>query len=218
LNSPFSPKRLPIDGEGHVFSPDGPWATVVGLCRFDEPADVREFPGDKVKISTASNSEPVPVLVPEVVGEYKTQGFHWNMRYRVRDFTRDEVIQMFVAAGVDMDWALEQMTVQITGPPVEIPPCTDITMRFSPSFRSVSLRPVFKVMEFNMDHQPYWNEWFVDTVVLDRTTWRDWGPEWKEIFSSQYQITGIAEILTGNQLESVAGVVDYSFERQPQCP
>jgi hypothetical protein len=206
-----------MDGEAHVFSPNGPWATVVGLCRF-ETADVREFSGVEVEVGTASNYQPVPVFVPEVVGEYETQGFKWNMRYRVRDFTRDEVIQMFVAAGVDMDWALEQMTVQITGPPVEIPPCTDITMRFSPSFRYVSLRPVFEVMEFNMDYQMYLSQWVEDTTVLRYKNWRNWGLEWKEIFSSQYQITGFAEILTGNQLEPVVGDVKYSFERQPLCP
>jgi hypothetical protein len=182
LNSPFSPKRLPPVEEISVFSPNGPWATVEGLCDFDK-VDVREFSGDEVEIGTASNPEPVPVLVPEVVGEYKTQGLKWNLRYRVRDLTRHEVVQMFVEAGANMDdWALEQMTVQITGPAVEIPPCTDVTMRFRPSFRSVSLRPVFLVSRFGMDYQPYLSKWFIDVVARFRPSWRDWGDEWSSIF------------------------------------
>jgi hypothetical protein len=224
LDSHFCPKSL--RGNNVIrpeFSPNGPWAIVSGICTF--PIEVsRTIHGEQAELGTASNSKPTSKSVPGVIGEYETEGIKWNTSTRqVRPLNRPEVVEMFKNVPLDLNfqWAVDGFIAQITGPPTVVPPCTDIIMKFTPSVRVVSLVPVFHVGLYKMDLSGRMNKWVYETLVLAYDSWRDWGEEWMDIFCGDYLITSMANVLTDGPdgLEpTVAGVVDYDFERRPQCP
>jgi hypothetical protein len=206
----------------HNFSPNGPWATVTGECNFPIAAS-RTFDGDQAELSTVLNSGPTPKFLPELVEEYEAKGFKWNMTYGERELERPEVLEIFqhAAVAVNFQWTLDAFSAQIKGQPTVIPPCTDMTMKFTPRIGYITLRPVFHVVEYRMDISGVMNKWVYDTQQQVYNSWRNWGAEWMEIFANAYVINGMAELLTDGPdgLEpTVEGVVDYYYERLPQCP
>jgi hypothetical protein len=225
LNSPFAPKsRLGTTYGIPEFSPNGPWAIVAGRCIF--PVGVsRTINGAQVELGTASNPETTPKILPgRVVGEYETQGFKWNMTSEIRELGRPEVLGIFLPAVVarNVQWAVNAFSAQITGPPTVIPPCTDMTVKFTPWIAFVTLVPLFQVDGYWMDISGRMNRWIDDTQVRGYNSWRNWGADWMGVYANALQINGMAEILTHggpDGLErTVRGVINYDYERQPRCP
>jgi hypothetical protein len=213
--SPFSPKELERGDRVSVFSPNGPWATFQGRCSFRRRT-ISTFNGNEVELGTGSNPEPQPLVLRGVIGDYETQGLKWSTTQESSvDLEEPDVVKMFAVA----DWATARFTTLITGQPTVIPPCSDIIMTFRPSFRYVVMYPMFHLSYYEDDLSGRTNEWMSDTQVQRSNSWRHRGGAWMAIFSQEYQINGRAEVLTGaTNLETVAGVVDYYYERQPQCP
>jgi hypothetical protein len=213
VTSPFAPKKV---GKFQipVFSPNGPWATFRGECSFRRRT-IAAFNGNEVELGTGSNPRPQPERLRGVIGEYETQGLKWSTTQEISvDLKGPDVIKMFAIP----DWATERFTKLITGQPTVIPPCRDIIMTFTPSFRYVVMYPVFQLTYYEDDLSGRINKFEKDTEVQRSNSWRHWGGEWMAIFSSEYEINGRAEVLTGAYLETVAGVVDYYYQRQAQCP
>jgi hypothetical protein len=209
-----------------MFSPNGPWATVAGECTY-QTAEIITFAGSEVELGTASNSEETPKFVPGVIGKYPAKGLRWSftdnrnvLGLRQRDVTRIFTYQANPRVTHD-DWAISPFLAQITGQPTVIPPCRVLTMGFAPQFRSVTLRPVFHVTLYRRDISGRINEDMSQTNVRDFQSWRGWGNDhWQEIFSSKYSLQGIAEVTKEDSEleETVSGIVNYYYERLPQCP
>lgn len=223
LASPFSPKiERQVKDTTYTFpafSPNGPWAIVSGQCIFPIEAS-RTIDGPQTKLGSASNSEPTSEFISEVVGEYQTQGFKWNMTYEERVLDEPEVLELFkhVPVALNFRWAVDPFLAEIKGRPTVIPPCTDIIMNFTSWLEYVTLSPVFHVDEYRMDMSGHMNEWKYDSIVVVYDSWRNWGEEWMDIFDEKFEINGMAERLTDGPESTVEGVVVYDFESQPQCP
>jgi hypothetical protein len=210
-----------MDSSGVVsclFLPNGPWVTIFGHCVFPVLRTTR-YNGVEVELGTASNAEPTATIYNQVVGEYETEGFKWNTTFQVRQLLVAEVILIFRETSVYMaGWAIQPLPALVRGPPTVIPPCTDMTMKFTPTLQAVTLFPVFELSAFTVDTSGRTNFWAFDTRVHVCETWRNWGPVWESVFSPDYKIVGMAEALTGGYLRVATGIVDYSYQRRPQCP
>lgn len=224
LNSPFAPKlRHGTTYSIPQYSPNGPWAIVAGRCTF--PIGVsRTINAAQVDLGTVSNSETTEEILDEVVGEYATQGFKWNMTFEIRELERPEVLGIFhhAVVALNVQWAVNAFSARITGQPTVIPPCTDMTTKFTPWIQYVTLVPLFHIDGYWMDISGHMNKWIDDTQVRVYNSWRNWGPDWEGVFANALQINGGAEILTHvgpDGLErTVMGIINYDYERQPQCP
>jgi hypothetical protein len=224
LDSDFAPQDQESDEK--VFGPNGPWATVTGQCIFT--VEVTEtFPGTEVELTTVTNSEEsTDKFLSEVVGEYQTGGFKWIITSDVLDLSMYDVLEIFeyysIPDSVNMDnWRIDSFLAKITGQPTVIPPCTVLTMNFTPSIRSVILRPIFHIISYEQDISGTLNKLVSATKVKTFTNWRDWGGVWQEIYNDRYWINGMSELITGGPSplpQSVAGAVDYYYERLQQCP
>jgi hypothetical protein len=199
-----------------VFSPNGPWATIKGQCVFIV-SGITTFDGAEVHLGTMSNPDPVPKVVPQMVEEYEAQGFKWFITHETRELEQPEVEKIFRDASVPWhEWAVHPFPAQIRGPRTEIPACNDLTMNFKPRIREVTLRPVFFLSSFKMDSSGRHNLWVRDTVVQTFDSWRGWGEAWGSIFSRDYAMFGLAEVLVEGRPESVEGEVNYYCHRQPE--
>jgi hypothetical protein len=217
LTSDFSPKGYGRDSSGgnaHVFSPNGPWATVRGYCDINI-GESTTFDGTEVKVGTLSNSKEIPAIVREVIGEYETQGLKWNTTFNI-DLDVYEVIQLYEPrrARDPLDWAGTAVPyfAQIRGPVAVMPPCSVLNMFFTPLIRMVPVWPLFQVLEYSMDSSGHTNEWIFETTVRQYDNWRNWGENWESIFSSGYYLHGTAEAQTG--MRPPEGIVVYYYERQ----
>jgi hypothetical protein len=222
LESGFCPKRPGPFSDPYEFLPNGPWATFSGECVY-QVREITEFQGSQVELGTSTNPEMTPKYVPGVIGDYQTRGFMWNISFDTLRLYESEVIEIFrqyTQPRVAMDdWGTNPFIAEITGPSTSIPPCTVLTMVFTPRIRLVTLQPVFHVGSYKQDISRRMNKWVSEIDVEAFTTWRNWGGNWQTIFSPHYALEGLAEVVTEDQEErSVAGVVNYYHETQPQCP
>jgi hypothetical protein len=174
-----------------------------------------------------SNSEVTPKLLPGLNGDYQAQGLKWSITgdRNVLGLQQGQVIEVFTDHAnppvAIHDWAIYPFMAEITGPPTVIPPCRILAMAFAPQIRAVTLRPVFHVEMYRRDRSGRINKWMSQTTVEDFQSWRGWGNDhWQEIFSSKYSLQGIAEVkkIDSELEETVSGIVNYYYERLPQCP
>jgi hypothetical protein len=161
-----------------------------------------------------------------VIGEYQTEGLKWLITDDLLDLSTDKVLKIFkeysIPHSVNMDnWRIDSFLAKITGQPTVIPPCTVLTMNFTPRIRSVTVQPVFQISYYQRDKSGKLNKWVSETDVEIFTNWRNWGAAWQAIYNHLYWIDGMSELITGEPWpleQSVAGIVDYHYEELPQCP
>jgi hypothetical protein len=223
LGSEFAPEDRATSKR--KFSPNGAWELVSGECVY-EAEQTKTFPGNELKLVTMTNTNNERTkFLDKVVGDYQTGGLKYIMPFNVLHLSFnsvEEILQDYTGRTVDMRvWSTDSFLAKITGQPTVIPPCTVLTMNFTPSIRSVILRPIFHIISYEQDISGTLNKLVSATKVKTFTNWRDWGGVWQEIYNDRYWINGMSELITGGPSplpQSVAGAVDYYYERLQQCP
>jgi hypothetical protein len=226
LGSEFAPEDRATSKR--KFSPNGAWELVSGECVY-EAEQTKTFPGNELKLVTMTNTNNERTkFLDKVVGDYQTGGLKYIMPFNVLHLSFnsvEEILQDYTGRTVDMRvWSTDSFLAKITGQPTLIPPCTLLTMNFTPSIRSVVVRPTFHIYAYRRVKSGKFDKWAVSETEEEKfTNWRKFGAAWGAIYNNLYWIDAMSEIITGGPwplAESVAGRVDYYYERLPQwqCP
>jgi len=219
LNSDYAPLHWPGTGTERVdglpiksFNAYIPWEVFTGTCSWEMSAtwdweDTAIYLGDPISNSgtaalnaTFSNeyTTSIETLISVQVPSYM---------FTTQDV--DNNILAGAAPGALASWSFPSTTTAAIQGSAAVAPNTTAWMTFEPTMRTIRLNPVFHVITYTWATQPgEIVNFLVGTDPVTVNSWCGYGWGWQDVYSSDYYIDGVANVLNG---VTPAGTTQYPF-------
>jgi hypothetical protein len=217
LNSDYAPLHWAGTGSERImgsplksFNAYIPWEVFTGTCSWEMSAtwdweETAIYLGDPIpNVGTAT-------LNATFSHEYTTSiEIIISVQVQSYMFTTQDVDNNILggaAPGALANWSFPSTTTGTIQGSAPVAPNTTAWMTFEPTMRTIRLNPVFHVITYTWaTQQGYIPKFFDETYPVTVNSWRGLG--WQDVYSSDYYIDGVANVLNGG---TPAGTTQYPF-------